>query len=405
MWRKTIAPVLLGMLVVCEWTSARHKESEPKGYSPKSYKTATMSAGASYSSPMSTDRKTIIKTREDFAVAEEIYSPNKEYYAYADLGANTTTVYRIAWQGNTGRRQRLWAMNGSFEMLGLTNDGRILVTGIRSDNLIPKSETGDLVMLTFVDYGKTVGRVKLNQILVDPENLPKVGDHYYWGDYWGLNALGHYVVKTVEGKQIQFDVRTGEEAVSEAAASTAPPGWRLYKNIMGGYEFGYPENYLLKESKNHEGRPTGESSISNAKTGWTAHISVEHYARTSSSLQNPPSVSFESFVVERARLMSMADGPDSSRYATDVLNLDAFQTGKGLQGIRFSLLGVHETHYEGENSRIEKRILGPFYALQLSGEAEPYRALFLRRAGWEGAPSEEDSLLTRIIETVRVIKP
>jgi hypothetical protein len=260
-------------------------------------------------------------------------------------------------------------------------------------------------MLTFIDYGKVVGIVKLNQILVDPQNLPEVGEHCYWGDYWGLNASGHYVVKTVEGKQIPFDVRTGKRAYIDAAASTAPPGWRLYRNIMGGNEFGYPENYLLKESKNHEGRPTGDCSISNANTGWTAHISVEHYARTSRSLQNPPSVSFESFAIERAKLMSMADGPYSSTYATDVLNLDTFQTRRGLQCVRFSLLGVHETHYEGEDSRIEKKILGPFYALQLSGATEPYRALFLRCGGWEDTPSEEDSLLSGIIETVRVIEP
>ena len=66
---------------------------------------------------------------------------------------------------------------------------------------------------------------------------------------------------------------------------------------------------------------------------------------------------------------------------------------------------MHESYYEGENSRIENKTLGPFYAVQLSGEAEPYRALFLSRAGWTETPSDEDSVLKRMVDTVSVLQP
>jgi len=83
------------------------------------------SSNGSYSTTMNSDRKTTIMSSDGKIIAEEIYSQNKRFYAFADLDKRITTIYEVIQQGNIGRRKNFWAMYGCFEMLKTKDYGCI----------------------------------------------------------------------------------------------------------------------------------------------------------------------------------------------------------------------------------------------------------------------------------------
>lgn len=393
--------LLIGQVLADEASQATIEQirSSNKGYF------TTMSYGRAYSSTMSSDRKTTIMSSDGKIIAEEIYSPNKRFYAFADLDKKNTSIYEVIMRENIGRRKKFWAMDGCFEMLGLLNDGKHLVLGYRGTNMIPIDYKKDQVMLSFINRGNLINRIRLNQLITDFSKLQKINSGYYWGRYLGLNSAGYYVIQSVEGKRMLFDVKTGKPIKFKSDKLGKLPNWKTYQDIMKCYEFQYPDNYLFKEYLSHDGNSTGRTSLGRENTGCGIMTFVEEIAGYPRGWYDPAKMSFEEFAIDRAKVLCSADGPNGSIYATDVVRKEVFTNPHNRKGVEFYLLEIHETHFEDDQEgKIEKRIKGPFYAVSISQADEPYRALVFEFNDEGDDFFQEKEILKKIINTVSILR-
>ncbi|MHB1038146.1 MAG: hypothetical protein ACYC35_27670 [Pirellulales bacterium] len=138
---------------------------------------------------------------------KEVWSPNKKFCAVMEPKASTTTVYRV--EGD-GKRTKQWAMPGWFRVAHLADDGEHLVVGNGGINLLPLNVTKNETMIEFYKKGKLVKTVTLGTLLKNQSSLKRTVSHYLWGNYLGLDDKGRYVVETVEGRKLAFDVTTGK---------------------------------------------------------------------------------------------------------------------------------------------------------------------------------------------------
>lgn len=136
-----------------------------------------------------------------------VWSPNKRFYAMMDAKKWITTVYRFY---PTGRSERIWAMYGWFRVASLGDDGNHIIAGYDGGNLLPLSYDQDQVMLLFFKRGELINYVTLKELIINFSNLKRTVSHYEWGRYAGLDQRGHYIVQTIEGRTIAFDIKTGK---------------------------------------------------------------------------------------------------------------------------------------------------------------------------------------------------
>jgi hypothetical protein len=127
-----------------------------------------------------------------------------------------TTIYRIT-QGK--REEKVWSMYGWFRVAALANDGEHLVAGYGGRNLIPLDYNKQQVMLYFFKRGELINHVTLDQIIRDNSKLQRTVSHYHWGNFEGLDQAGRYVVETVDGRRIRFDVAKGTPVTEESRQS------------------------------------------------------------------------------------------------------------------------------------------------------------------------------------------
>lgn len=144
--------------------------------------------------------------------AKEVWSPNKRFCAAMNPESMTTVVYQVA---ENGRRKKTWTMKGWFRVAHLADDGEHLIVGHDGINLLPTNVTKDEPMIRFFRRGKLLNTVTLGELLMDQSHLKRTASHYLWGHYLGLDEKGRYLVETVEGKKLAFDVTKGK-AVSHA---------------------------------------------------------------------------------------------------------------------------------------------------------------------------------------------
>lgn len=136
--------------------------------------------------------------------AWETCSPSGAYCARLDPENNTITGYEPG-------GPNLWSAKGWSRIAALADDGEHLVLGYAGLNLIPQNYRSDMTMLTFYRGGKVIKTVPLKDLVSDPiiRANPTVS-HYYWGNFWGLNADGHFVVETADNRIVRFDLSTGD---------------------------------------------------------------------------------------------------------------------------------------------------------------------------------------------------
>ena len=135
-----------------------------------------------------------------------IASANGRFFAVMEPDKWITTIYRTV----PGKHEeKVWSMYGWFRVAALTDDGERLVVGYGRHNLIPLDYDKRQVMLYFFKRGELINYVTLDQIIHDYSQLERTVSHYSWGGFFGLDQAGRYVVKTVEGRVIRFDVETG----------------------------------------------------------------------------------------------------------------------------------------------------------------------------------------------------
>lgn len=134
-----------------------------------------------------------------------VCSANGKYCAVMDPTSGTTGVRRMG--GNGGK---IWSMEGWYRVAALTDDGDVLVTGYGGVNLLPLDYSPDLEILTFFKRGVYVKSVTLKEIFDDLSVLRRTVSHYHWGAYLGFDAEGRYLIETVDGRRIAYDVVTGK---------------------------------------------------------------------------------------------------------------------------------------------------------------------------------------------------
>jgi hypothetical protein len=144
---------------------------------------------------------------------ETIWSANRQFFAVLEPDEQITTIYRTT---HGKPEEKVWSMYGWFRVAALTDDGEHLVAGYGSMNLIPLDYDKRQVMLYFFKRGELINYVTLDQIIRDKSKLQRTVSHYHWGNFEGLDQAGCYVVETVEGRRIRFDVAKGTP-VTEAS--------------------------------------------------------------------------------------------------------------------------------------------------------------------------------------------
>ena len=147
----------------------------------------------------------------------EAKSANGKYVAVSDPDTKTTTISSA--RGDTGKANvRLWDVSGWYRHLWLSDDGGVLVAGYDGFNLLPKSHAKDEVLLRFFALGNEAGKVTLDQVISDESHLKKTASHLEWGRYKGFDEQGHFVIETVEGKELVYDAVGGAHLLEKRDA-------------------------------------------------------------------------------------------------------------------------------------------------------------------------------------------
>ncbi len=141
---------------------------------------------------------------------ETIWSANRRFFAVMEPDKQITTIYR-AMPGKPG--EKVWSMYGWFRVAALADDGDHLVVGNGGMNLIPLNFNKQEVMIYFFKRGELINHVTLDQIIRDYSKLQRTVSHYQWGTFEGFDQAGRYVVNTVEGRRIRFDVAKGTPVI------------------------------------------------------------------------------------------------------------------------------------------------------------------------------------------------
>jgi len=126
----------------------------------------------------------------------ERWSPDHKIFAVTDPDAQTTTVFRV---NVDGTQTKLWAMVGWYRDLHVANDGTHVVIAYEGGNLIPQDYRKDKPMLFFVDQGRLLAVITLQDLVTDFSKLGRSVSHFSWGNVSGFNAAGQLGVTTVEG--------------------------------------------------------------------------------------------------------------------------------------------------------------------------------------------------------------
>lgn len=88
-------------------------------------------------------------------------------------------------------------------------DGQHLITGYNGLNLVPLNDPEDTTILRFWRSGELMTSYTLQDLGYRRQDFQKTVSHYHWGDYTGLDSKGRFGLKTVDGRALVFDPKTG----------------------------------------------------------------------------------------------------------------------------------------------------------------------------------------------------
>jgi hypothetical protein len=143
---------------------------------------------------------------------QTVWSSNRRFFAVTDPKDQTTTVYRAT---PDGKAVRSWAMYGYLRFAWLADDGDHLVADPDGwAGLVPLDyDKGHPILYYFLRRGELVNKATLGQIIGDLSKLRRTASHYHWGSSVGFDEGGRFVIETVEGRTIRFDVSKGEPII------------------------------------------------------------------------------------------------------------------------------------------------------------------------------------------------
>jgi hypothetical protein len=132
-------------------------------------------------------------------------SANHEFIAISDPQSRITTIYAVSAAGVETKR---WMMHGWFRFFEIADDGEHVVIPCEGKNVVPLDYRKDMPVFYFVRRGEVLSYVTLAQVISDWSKLSRTASHYAWevmSEFRGTT----YTVRTVEGKLISFDYKSG----------------------------------------------------------------------------------------------------------------------------------------------------------------------------------------------------
>jgi hypothetical protein len=110
----------------------------------------------------------------------------------------------------SGGLETLWQVEGWYARTYLASGGEFLVR----EGPWASEPPDQALALAFYEHGREIRRYVISELLRDPQSVLRSVSHYQWqGRQTGYPRLtngGRFLVETVEGDLLTFDVRTGE---------------------------------------------------------------------------------------------------------------------------------------------------------------------------------------------------
>jgi hypothetical protein len=299
-------------------------------------------------------------------------SKNRNFMAIVCPDDKNTFVYKVNWRGNIGMREKIpmWSIKACFEEVWVANDGQHIIGAAYAKGALPSNYTKDEIIFFFFKNGKSIGDIRLSEIISDFSKLEKTQSGLRWGNLKGFNEAGYLLAETIENQTLMLDPTTGKKVEFRQRQGGLPSDLKTYRDLMNCFEFAYPKDYEMNQ---------GGFLLKRKGAGWLIEINFEDM----------------SFAIQRSKIMFSADGADGSRYATDVIKRNSFTTSNNLKALEIYLTVVRESwpvYEDGQEEKesdieIEKSQEGPIYAVSLSKPGE-----------------KEKQILKHIIDTIKILQ-
>lgn len=99
-----------------------------------------------------------------------------------------------------GSKKPAWVVDQFFRDFQLSEDGVSFVGLYGGQNLAPKDNPGETVMLTFFSYGQKRREYRLKEIIKDVSTLQRTVSHRVWGSFRAKEVSDLIALDTVEGQ-------------------------------------------------------------------------------------------------------------------------------------------------------------------------------------------------------------
>lgn len=137
-------------------------------------------------------------------------SKNHKFTAIVCPDDKNIFVFKVNWHGNVGRREKIpmWSTEACFEEVWVANDGQHIIGATYAEGTLPSNYTKEEIIFSFLRNGKSIGDIRLNEIISDLSTLKKTQLGFRWGNLKGFNEAGYLVAETVENQILMLDEPT-----------------------------------------------------------------------------------------------------------------------------------------------------------------------------------------------------
>jgi len=332
-------------------------------------------------------------------------SKNHNFRAIVCPDDKNTFVFKVNWRGNIGMREKIpmWSIKACFEEVWVSNDGQHIIGEAYAEGALPSNYTKEEIIFSFFKNGKSIGDIRLSEIISDLSKLTKTQLGLTWGNLKGFNEAGYLVVETVENQILMLDPTTGTKVEFRQMQEEVPSDFKTYRDFMNCFEFTYPKDYEI----NQDG-----FLLKRKGAGQLIEINFEDMSNYPNQEYNPQKMTFEDFAIQRSKIKFSADGADGSQYATDIIKRNGFTTPNNLKALEIYLTVVKESwplYEDGQEEKesdieIEKSQEGPIYAVSLSKPGDPYKVLLLKLTDEGKHSQKEKETLKHITNTIKILK-
>jgi hypothetical protein len=153
---------------------------------------------------------------------ERLLSRNGKFYALPFPKKAITPVYRVGKPRDT----EIYRLPGSQPTTFVSDDGDYAVVGNIGNNVLPAGVRPDEPMLRFYYRARLIKTVVLQDLIANIPAARGSGPSWLWGTYEGFFGTREFMVDTIEGRRLTYDVSTGIITKSEFVKELVPPSRR-----------------------------------------------------------------------------------------------------------------------------------------------------------------------------------